>query len=79
MYNKQNKVPFIMGLFRSFAISFTLSLLVISLIGLLVAYFVPESRNVSTLFALGHIGLTYSTIFQIECLALIIALIIEFL
>jgi hypothetical protein len=72
-------MPFIVDLFRSFAISFTLSLLVISFFGLLVAYFVPESKNVSTLFALGHNGLTYSTIFQIACLALIIALIIEFL
>jgi len=73
MDKERNETPFIMDLMRNMATIFTLSILAISLAGLLLACFAPDSQDISTLFASGGIGFPYSVIFQVAGFSFILA------
>jgi len=76
MYKEQNDAPLndtplIVELARFFTIIFTMSILAMTLAGLLIARYIPATQ--STLFALKGMGLPYSGILQIAGLAFILA------
>ena len=73
MYEDRNETPFIAELAHFFTIIFTMSILAIVIAGLMVTRYAPEVQDISTLFAPGGIGLSYSTILQIAGLSIILA------
>ena len=79
MYKEKNDIPFIVELLRTFSIIFTLSILIMQFTALLVAYYIPEAQELSTLFALKGAGLAYSTILQFALLSLIVAIFTVFI
>jgi len=73
MYKKQNETPFIVELTRFFTIIFTMSVPAMVVAGLLIARYVPEACELSTLFALKGMGFPYSSILQLMGLDFILA------
>ena len=73
MYKEQNETPFIVELAHYFTIVFTMSVLAMVFAGLLIAHYIPEAQDTSTLFALKGMGLPYSAILQIAGLSVILA------
>jgi hypothetical protein len=71
MNNENGKMPLITELIRYFGVIFTMSILAISLMGLLIAYFVPDTQDLSFLFNSGGMGLSYRAILQIAGFSLI--------
>ena len=76
MDNKKIETSFILDLMRNLTKIFTLSILAISLLGLLLARYAPDSHDTLTLFSSGGIGLPYSVIFQIASFSFILAIFI---
>ena len=74
MDKEKNEPSFIMDLMRNLATIFTLSILSISLAGLLLTFYAPEGQDISTLFASGGIGLPYNVIFQVAGFSFILAI-----
>jgi len=83
MYKEQNEAPLnettfqettlIVELARYFTLIFAMSILAMTLAGLLIARYTPEVHGISTLFALKGMGLPYSGILQIAGLAFMLA------
>ena len=73
MNDEENRTSLIMELIRNFGTIFTLSVLAISLAGLLVARFAPDTQDISSLFASGGTGLSYNVILQIAGFSLVLA------
>jgi len=68
-----NEPPFVMDLMRNFATIFTLSIIAISLMGSLLVCVTPDVQDISTLFASGGMGLSYSVVLQIAGFSLVLA------
>ena len=73
MDNEKKNVSLITGYLREFANIFTLLVLSISLTGIFISFFYPETQNLSAIFALGREGLPYTAIMQSVGFALIMA------
>jgi magnesium-transporting ATPase (P-type) len=73
MYKEQNGKPFVLELLYRFGTVFTLTVLVITLTGILIARYTPDAKEISTLFVLGSAGLPYSAILQLAFCDLILA------
>jgi cation transporter-like permease len=73
------EVSFFAQILRNTAAIFTLTVLVISIAGMLFARYDSNLRETSSLFALAPLGLTYNTILQIAGGSVILAIISTFL
>ena len=73
MYKEQNGKPLVLELLNRFGSVFTLTVLLVTITGLLIARFAPDTKEISTLFVLGSTGLPYSAILQLAFCALILA------
>ena len=73
------RVPFFTQILRNTAAIFTLTVLVISVAGMILTRFDPDLRETSSLFALAPLGLTYNIILQIAGGSVILAIISTFL
>ena len=73
MDKERDDSPFIMDLMRNFAAIFTLSVLAISLMGILLICIAPDIQYISTLFASGGMGLSFSVVLQIAGFSLLLA------
>ena len=74
MDENRYRPPLVIELLRNFAVIFSSAIIAMSLAGSLVSRFDPDYMASSTLFAPGN-GLSYFSIFQIACYALIMAVI----
>jgi len=72
MIKKKYRAALVTEFVRMFGAIFSLSIIAITIAGILIGLYDQEMHDVSTLFALGS-GLQYSTILQIAGFALIIA------
>jgi len=72
MIEKQSKTAFLLGLARGFGVIFSLSIIAISIAGMLIELNGQDISEVSTLFAFDS-GLRYSSIMQIAGFSLIMA------
>jgi cation transporter-like permease len=72
-------VSFVTQILRNTAAIFTLTVLVISIAGMVFARYDPSLRETSSLFALAPLGLSYNTILQIAGGSVILAIISTFL
>jgi cation transporter-like permease len=70
---------YVTQILRNTAAIFTLTVLVISIAGMVFARYDPNLRETSSLFALAPLGLTYNTILQIAGGSVILAIIAAFL
>jgi hypothetical protein len=73
MDKEQERTPLITELLHRFASTFTLTIFVMTLTGILISCYFPDAQEVSTLFALGRAGLPYNSILQLIGLAFILA------
>jgi len=73
MDNEKIEIPLILELVRNFLAIFTLSILAISLVGLLLVSYAPDVQDISILFASGGSGLSYSVIYQIAGFSFVLA------
>jgi hypothetical protein len=73
MYEERNGLPFIVEFLRRFGVVFTITILVISFTGILIARHFPDTQYISTLFILGSTGLPYSAIVQLAACSLVLA------
>jgi len=73
MDKEKNETSLVTDLIRNFLTIFTLSVLAISLAGLLVTQYAPGAWDISELFMYGGIGIPYTVIFQIAGFSLILA------
>ena len=73
MDEEQNRTPLVTGLLRSFATVFSVSVLVMSLAGILISRFAPEVQDMSALFILGRAGFPYKAVLQLAGFAVIMA------
>ena len=74
MDKNRSETSFILDLMRNVATIFILSILAISLVGLLLNFYAPDGQDISSLFDSGGIGLPYSVIFQVAGFSFILAL-----
>jgi len=72
MINKKYRAALVIEFARMFGAIFSLSIIAITIAGMLIGLYDQNMRDVSSLFALGN-GLPYSTVLQIAGFALIIA------
>ncbi|MDR1868458.1 MAG: hypothetical protein LBQ82_00575 [Treponema sp.] len=79
MNEEMKEVPFFTQLLRNTGATFTLTILAISLAGMIVAGLDPNLREVCSLFVLAQFGLAYNAVLQIAGLSVIIAAISTFL
>ena len=79
MDEELKEVSFFTRLLRNTGATFTLTVLAISLAGMIVADLDPALREVCSLFALAPFGLAYNAVLQIAGLSVIIAAISTFL
>jgi len=75
MNTEKNGALFFLEIFRGFLFYFAITILAMSIAGIMVAHFYPEAKNESTLFALGKAGMPYSTILQLAGFSLILAVV----
>jgi len=79
MNKELNGASFFTQILRTTATIFTLSVLVISIVGIILTRYDPNYREAYSLFALAPLGLTYNTILQIAWGSIILAVISTFL
>jgi len=79
MNEELKEVPFFSQLLRSTGTVFTLTVLTISIAGMVFARLNPHLPEVCSLFALAPLGFTYNGVLQIAGLSVIIAVISTFL
>jgi cation transporter-like permease len=79
MNEELKEVPFFTQLLRSTGSVFTLTVLTISIAGMVFARLNPHLPQVCSLFSLAPLGLTYNAVLQIAGLSIIIAAISTFL
>jgi len=72
-------VSFFTDLLRNIGIIFTLSVIAISIAGIILIRYDPDLREAYSLFALAPLGLTYNTILQIAGGSIILAVVSTFL
>ena len=73
MDKERDGAPLSTELARYFGTFFTMAILAISLVGLLLARYAPDVQDISTMFASGGFGLSYSVILQIAGFSFILA------
>ena len=73
MDDEQKKVPVFTELMRNFAMIFTLTILVMTFTGILIARYAPDEQGFSALFSLAGAGMPYNVILQLAGLAGILA------
>ena len=78
MDNEMDRMPLIVELLRTFATIFTMTVLAMTLAGMLLANYSHDAQEVAALFVFGA-GLSYNAIFQIAGFALISAVFSIFL
>jgi hypothetical protein len=71
---KQKITLIIVKFLRNFANIFTMTFLGMTIAGMLVSRLDPVAQEISTIFALGRVGLPYNSILQITALSFILAL-----
>jgi len=74
MDNEKDESPFIMDVIRNFATIFTLSILAISLMGIMLVRYASDLQHISALFAFEGMGLSYGVVLQIAGFSLLTAL-----
>jgi len=79
MNEELNEAPFFTQLLRNTGATFTLTVITISIAGMVFARLNPNLREVCSLFALAPFGLAYNAVLQIAGLSIIIAAISAFL
>jgi cation transporter-like permease len=79
MNEELKEVPFLTQLLRNTGATFTLTVLTISIAGMIFASLDPNLPEVCSLFTLAPLGLTYNAVLQIAGLSIIIAAISAFL
>ena len=79
MDKEKNKISYFSAFLREFATIFTLTVLLMSLIGKLIIGYIPDAQNMSSIFVLGATALPYDTILQIAGFAFIMAAVSCFL
>jgi len=73
MIKKKYKVAFAIEFFRRFTVIFSLSIIAITIAGILITLYGQDMRELSTLFLLNN-GLQYNTILQVAGFSLIISI-----
>jgi len=79
MNEELKEVPFFSQLLRNTGATFTLTILAISIAGMIFARLDPNLREACSLFAFAPLGLTYNAVLQIAGLSITIAVISTFL
>jgi len=79
MNEELKEAPFLTQLLRNTGATFTLTIITISVAGMIFARIEPNLPEVCSLFALAPLGLTYNAVLQIAGVSIIIAVISTFL
>jgi cation transporter-like permease len=79
MNEEFKEAPFFTQVLRNTGATFTLTILTLSIAGMVFARLDPNLREVCSLFALAPLGLTYNAVLQIAGVSIIIAVISTFL